>query len=157
MEESTIIDSYEKEVIEIYKTEKLVSLRDNDYNYNGVNIHEILRIKKKSDLKIPNFNSMKNLWDIINCNSDLRHFTSLLFYYRPFINIPKNEKIITGDSSFYSYFQNLHDRRFSQFASICFEKLYNYCDRIGDSIAYSYPSKFQKTKRIYFTSVIDIL
>lgn len=152
-----IIKSYEKGVIEIYKKEDLVALRDNKYIYNGVDLHEIFNIANNSTLTIPNFNKIKNFWDIINCNSDLRHFTALLFLYRPFINNPNHEKVNTDDFSYYGYFQNLPDRRFSQFASICFEKLYNYCDRIGDLLAHYYPSKFPDSKKIYFPNVVDIL
>jgi hypothetical protein len=152
-----LIESYEKEVIEIYKRENLVALRDNEYKYEGVELHEIFSIPNNSTLSIPNFNKIKNFWDIINCNSDLRHFTALLYFYRPFINDPNNDKINTDNFPVYSYFQNLPDRRFSQFASVCFEKLYNYCDRIGDLLAHYYPSKFPDVKRIYFPNVIDKL
>jgi hypothetical protein len=152
-----IIELYEKGLINIYDKENLIALRDNDYKYKGVSVHEIFNFSNNSNLTIPNFNKIKNFDDIINCNSDLRHFTALLFFYRPYINNPNYEKIITRDFSYYSYFQNLPDRRFSQFASICFEKLYNYCDRIGDLLAYYYPLKFPEVKKIYFPYVIDIL
>ena len=156
---SEIIELYEKELIEIYNKEQLIALRDTDHTYKGRNVLEIAGISNNSTLLIENFNSIKNLWDIINCNSDLRHFTALLFFYRPYINNPLNEKAVINENfSYYTYFQNLPDRRFSQFASICFEKLYNYCDRIGDLLAYHNPSFFQSKKdRIYFSSVIDKL
>ncbi len=152
-----IIELFEKKVFEIYSIEKLTALQDNDYSFEGVNVLEMISLSRKYSLPNPSFNDMKHTWDIINCNSDLRYFTALLFLYKPFINNPINESVYFEERLLFTYFQNRYDHRYSQFASICFEKLYNYCDRIGDVLANRYFDKFQNPQNIYFPKVIDKL
>jgi len=152
-----VIQNFEKEIINLYKSEDLVALQDNDYKYNGINVLEVSGIPSKSIRKNKNFKPVENSWDIINCNSDLRYFTALLYLYRPYINNPYFENIKHDGRIIYTYFQSLEDHRYSQFASICFEKLYNFCDRIGDLMAFHHYDKFSTRENIYFSNVVDKL
>lgn len=152
----TIIDQYENQIAEIIMQKELKALYDNDYVYNNRNILDVLKISKLQNPKMPNFNKFKNCWDIINCNVDFRLHVALLYIYLPYINNPIKE--FFKDEDFYSalYFQNIYDKRFSCYASICFEKLYNYLDRVGDLLAYN-DLKFQRysESKIYFNTAID--
>jgi len=150
------IDKYESELFDIYINEDLVALRDHEYNYKGFEIHDLLNPPSKTQSESSRFHPIDNFHDLINCNSDLRHYTSLLFYYRPYVNIPEQEIIKHKDLTIYTYFQNMYDRRYCQFASICYEKLYNYCDRVGDFLANYYSLKIPQNK-IYFDSVMSNL
>ncbi len=152
-----IIQSFEKEVIARYKTENLIALQDNNFNYKGINVLEVSGFSSNSKRRIKGYKPVKNTWDIINCNSDLRYFTALLYLFRPYINNPGYENIKHDGKIIYTYFQSIEDHRYSQFASICFEKLYNYCDRIGDLLAYHYYDKFSTKEKIYFPVVVDKL
>jgi len=151
------LDNFEKQIIEAYKKEKLVALQDNQFSYKDINVLKISTIPRKSTSKVQNYNSIKNTWDIINCNTDLRFFTALLFLYRPFINNPGYENIIHKGKKIYTYFQSTQDHRYSQYASICYEKLYNLCDRIGDLLDYHFHDRFLNLKKTYFAPVIDEL
>jgi len=51
----------------------------------------------------------------------------------------------------------MFDSFYSMHASLCFEKLYNFWDRIGDKIANEFSSKFPNPKRVMFANVIDKL
>jgi len=62
--------------------------------------------------------------DIEFCSNDLKYYTALLFLLRPYINFPLSE----GSN----YFQTLEDKRYLSYASILFQLLYNYWDRLGD-------------------------
>jgi len=152
-----IIELFEKQVFEIYSKENLIALQDNEYSFGGVNVLEMTSISRKFSHLDSSFNTMKNTWDIIICNSDLRYFTALLYLYRPFINNPFDEMVHYDGRTIFTYFQNMYDHRYSQFASICFEKLYNYCDRIGDLLANCHQDKFRDPKKIFFPLVVDKL
>jgi len=56
--------------------------------------------------------------------SDLIHFTSLLFLFRPYINDAAKEN---G-----TYSQNWYDAKYLSYASILHSTVYNFWDRIGD-------------------------
>lgn len=155
--DNNTLGNFEKQIVGAYKKENLVALQDNQFTYKGINVLDISNVPRLSTSKVKNYNSMKNTWDIINCNTDLRFFTALLFLYRPYINNPGYENVIHNGKIIYTYYQSTQDHRYSQYASICYEKLYNFCDRIGDLLDYHFHEIFLNQKRTYFANVIEEL
>ena len=61
----------------------------------------------------------------------------------------------TNDGEISTYYQNVYDSLYLMYASFCFEKLYNFWDRIGDKIATIFPGEFESKRSIMFATVID--
>ncbi|SIS46832.1 hypothetical protein SAMN05421766_10261 [Zobellia uliginosa] len=95
--------------------------------------------------------------DIRYIHADLVYVTGILFALRPYINNPINETAILKGKEFSTYRQNMYDSLYGMYASICFEKLYNFWDRIGDKIANEFPDKFPNPRAIMFANVIENL
>lgn len=146
-----------REIEQIIRDEKLPSLSDNGYQYKD---HNVLNLYNSSiqncNQTFKKFHELKNIWDLINCNHDLKIFTAYLYYYRPLINNPIDEAYFIEGNFMSTYFQNNADRLYSSFVSACYEKLYNFWDRIGDALAY-YLNVDIKEDKIYFPQIIDIL
>ena len=120
----------------IFMTEKLISLEDNKFIYKDVNFLHILNFRKE-DSKFEKFDIFKIKSDLLNCNNDLKLFTANLYLYQPFINNPFKEFKIRKTEKKFKYFQKMEDWIYSSNVSCCFEKSYNFWDRIGDTLAYS--------------------
>ena len=95
--------------------------------------------------------------DIGFIHSDLIFTTGLLFALKPHINNPLKETVFLKGKEYSTYRQNMYDSFYSMYASVCFEKLYNFWDRIGDKIANEFPDRFPNPKRVMFANVIDNL
>lgn len=95
--------------------------------------------------------------DIGFIHSDLIFTTGLLFALKPYINNPLKETVFLKGKEYSTYRQNMYDSFYSMYASVCFEKLYNFWDRIGDKIANEFPERFPNPKRVMFANVIDKL
>ncbi len=93
--------------------------------------------------------------DISFIQSDLIYTTGILYTLRPLINNPIAESKHFMGKQRATYFQNLYDSLYSMYASFCYEKLYNFWDRIGDKIATEFPTEFSNPKFIMFANVID--
>lgn len=141
-------------IFKIFQKENLISLSDNDYSYKGINVLEFSGENTNSDLK--KYNSIKNVFDMVNCNNDLKFFTAQLYLYRPYINNPILENRPCDGLTMFTYFQNPYDWAYSTYVSCCYEKLYNFWDRIGDSLAY-YLNLDISEDRVSFHSVIEKL
>ncbi len=93
--------------------------------------------------------------DIKNIQQDLIYLTGVLFALYPYINNPTKETMHFMGKQRTTYFQNMYDSLYSMYASICFEKLYNFWDRIGDKIAIEFPEIFSNPRAIMFANVIE--
>jgi len=93
--------------------------------------------------------------DIDFIQSDLIYSTGILYTLRPLINNPILESKHFMGKQRATYFQNLYDSLYSMYASFCYEKLYNFWDRIGDKIATEFPTEFSNPRFIMFANVID--
>jgi hypothetical protein len=146
-----------KEIIQISRELKLLSLSDNNYQYKDQNVLELITFETQDfNRSFRKFHKIKNIWDLINCNNDLKIFTAQLYYYRPLINNPINEADYLEGEFLSTYFQNGADWIYSSFVSSCFEKLYNFWDRIGDALAY-YLNLNIKEDQVNFPKVIEKL
>ena len=147
-----IIDDYNIAISEVYRTRTLSSLESNNFSYRDINI---LTCPQNPDYKEEKFIHFTNLWDLINCCNDLMYFTAQLFLYQNLINNPLKETTDLGDKKVLSrYHQNIYDHRYSIFVTCCFEKCYNYWDRIGDRLASYYP-ELLKIQQVDFARIID--
>lgn len=147
-----IIDDYNRAVMDVYTSESLISLESNKFNYKDINI---LMCPQNPSYQEEKFNHLINQWDLINCCNDLMYFTAQLFLHQSLINNPLKEFSVLENSELISLFhQNLYDHRYSIFVTCCFEKCYNYWDRVGDRIASFYP-KLLKIWQVDFSRIID--
>jgi hypothetical protein len=153
--EKKVLDDYYKLICKKIKEEQLVNLSDNEYIYKGLNVLDFVHFSKINP-KFQKFNKFNVLDDIRNCIDDLRLFTAKLYLYRPYINDPTKETVFTGDGEHSTYFQNEYDWKYSSYISCCYEKLYNFWDRIGDSLAY-YLDVNLKEWQVDFAKVMDKL
>ena len=93
--------------------------------------------------------------DIDFIQADLIYTTGILYTLRPLINNPMNESKEFMGKQRATYFQTMYDSLYSMYASFCYEKLYNFWDRIGDKIATEFPIELPNPKFIMFANVID--
>jgi len=93
--------------------------------------------------------------DIDFIQADLIYTTGILYSLRPLINNPLTESKFFMGKQRATYFQTLYDSLYSMYASFCYEKLYNFWDRIGDKIATEFPVELPNPKLIMFANVID--
>ena len=133
--EKKVLDDYYNLIVAKIKEEQLINLKDNDHIYKGLNVLDFVLLNKNNP-RFTKFNKFKVLDDIKNCIDDLRLFTAKLYVYRPYINDPTMETVWINEGKHSTYFQNEYDWMYSCYISCCFEKLYNFWDRIGDSLAY---------------------
>ena len=86
----------------------------------------------------------------------LIYFTSNVIFYEPYLNDPLKDVFEVDGKLIFPNDQNISAKRMNMYADICFEKLYNYWDRIGDLIA-ACTSITSGKRNIYFAKVIDEL
>jgi len=82
------------------------------------------------------------------------YFTAQLFLYLPYINNPLNDSFNFQGSPVFPNYQNFEARRYSMFADVASQKVYNYWNSIGDLLATFFPNQMNQ-KRIYFGTAID--
>ncbi|MFL0684887.1 MAG: Cthe_2314 family HEPN domain-containing protein [Algoriphagus aquaeductus] len=153
-ERKKIIEHYNDEISKIYDEFNLESLEDNSFKYKDINV---LQLPINRIEEYPEFIPTIVLWDLINCLKDLKFFTANLILHRDYINNPL-EELLHDEGRFITsiYHQNLFDRRYSIFVTCCFEKAYNYWDRIGDVIHSHFPYLL-KVHQVDFSRIIDIM
>ena len=153
------IKEYQKKLNEIYQKEKLVCLSDwglvqfgnkNALQFasdNLSNIREKININGKLDFLVDDI--------IYSTSQDIKFSLGNVYLYKELgINNFLKEQIISQNKKIiFSYHQTLADRRFFFYVNTCFEKLYNYWDRIGDLLALSLDLDIE-IKNIYFQAVI---
>lgn len=92
---------------------------------------------------------------ISSISQDIKFSLGNVYLYKELgINNFLNEYITTPQGeTIFTYRQTLGDRRFFFYVSVCFEKLYNFWDRIGDLLSLALDLKIEP-KEIYFPRVI---
>lgn len=159
MKDEDLINQFNSRIIDIYKTNSLIPLRgENDsYKLNGkpfMSRFRDLTANCSSNIN-PNFNYYQNIDDLLFNSDEIIYFTAHLFFYKPFINTPLKDAFFTEKGMVYPIFTNLPGKRYDMFVGICFEKIYNYWDRIGDLIASFFPNQFKGN--VYFPITIKEL
>lgn len=156
------IREYQQKLNEIYDKERLVCLSD----------WELVKFDDKNALQFisDNCSTVRNkvnsegIFDIIvndlisSISQDIKFSLGNVYLYKELgINNFLNEHITTPQGeTIYTYQQTLGDRRFFFYVSVCFEKLYNFWDRIGDLLSLALDLKIEP-KEIYFSRVIKEL
>lgn len=160
IEPEELIWQYHRLHQKIYDEHGLTSLSglNNEYILNGKNLlmwhHESTR---KCSVKYSNqFNHMKNFDDILFCSEELLYFTASLYLYRPHINNPLKDAFQFSGRIVYPNNQNLYGKRYSMFADVASQCVYNFWDRVGDMIASFFPDKIAP-KKIFFPITLDII
>lgn len=147
------IDNYRDETFQIYEEHELLCLSDNKFQHDGVNAMDCPHNRNYNE---PKFIPLVNLLDIIKCSEDLKYFTGQLYLFHEYINNPLIEVLPNTTPLFSTYYQNFYDRRYSMFITCCFEKAYNFWDRIGDRLASFFPDLLP-IHQVDFTRIIDAI
>lgn len=141
------------ELTSIMEERNIVSLADDTYTNRGINVLEQFEARYPFD----GFNQRRLIDDTILISKDLMILTSHLYQLRPYINNPLEEPTVKLHGKVYhTYHQNGYDWFYSTYASCCFEKLYNFWDRIGDRLAVSFDTGLKKFQ-IGFSRVMEEL
>jgi len=154
---SNLIFEYQEAIKDIYQKCDLKCLRGVDGNYKiaGKNLlklyyDSIEPFKNKSNNIL--FNKIES--DLFLISDEIVYFTANVILYEPHINDPLDDFYEVDGKFFFPNDQNIPAKRMDMYADICFEKLYNYWDRIGDLIAECIPTDLNE-KNIYFTTVLE--
>jgi hypothetical protein len=134
---------FDKQVFDVYNEKGLRSI--DEVTENGEPLTSIYNrvIDKKNRLRT--FNSVEYQLDISLISGEIKYFTGLLYYLRPYINIPSNENN--------TYFQNTCDKRYLEYASLAHQNVYNFWDRIGDLLYVFFETGLEEDN-VYFTTVL---
>ncbi len=154
------IKEYQRELNKIYQEEKLICLSDWELvkfdNKNALQLasDNLINVRKKV-----NINGALDflIEDIIYSTSqDIKFSLGNIYLYKKLgINNFLEERIISQtEKNIFTYHQTIADRRFFFYINVCFEKLYNYWDRIGDLLALSLGLDI-KTRNIYFRTIVE--
>lgn len=142
------IKEYQQKLNHIYLKENLVCLSDEDLVFNN---KSSLQFISDNCSAIRNKVNSEGIFDtisndlIFSISQDIKFSLGNAYLYKELgINNFLNE---------YTTHQTLADRRFFFYVNVCFEKLYNFWDRIGDLLSLSLNLKI-KLKEIYFSRVI---
>lgn len=159
MTDKDLIDVFNKKIQSIYKLHSLIPLRGENDSYilkEKPIIHWFTEVTRHSSCQFNgHFNYNTCLDDLLFSSDEIIYFTAHLFFYLPYINTPLKDAYASGDKIIYPVFPNLPGKRYNMYIGICFEKIYNFWDRIGDLIASYFPHKFKGN--IYFAKVIKEL
>lgn len=160
IEPDELIWEYHKLHQKMYDEHGLTSLSglNNEFLLNGRNLltwhHDATQ---KCSVKYNGqFDHMKNFDDILFCSEELLYFTASLYLYRLYINNPLDEAFSFNGIMIYPNYQNHYSKRYSMFADIASQSLYNYWDRVGDMIASFFPNKIDST-RVFFPTAMDTI
>jgi hypothetical protein len=156
MDSVTLIDAIQEKIVEIYREQGLLNLKEYKKDRNLVSAY--LSAVRKNSLKYsgdcPNYIHLFE--EIAFCSDEIMYFTAHLFFYKSYINNPLEDAVLLGQQTVFPNYQNIAGKRYSMYANIAVEKIYNYWDRIGDLIASFFPDKF-RDKKVYFPGTIDVI
>jgi len=159
MRAMVFINEYQQKLNEIYNKEKLICLSD----------WELVKFDDKNALQFISDNcsavrnkvNLEGIFDAVaddlisSISQDIKFSLGNVYLYKElginnFLN--KYATTLQGEIIF-TYQQTLGDRRFFFYVSVCFEKLYNFWDRIGYLLFLTLDLKINP-KKIYFPQVI---
>lgn len=159
MEALDFISENQRQIVKIYKTEKLTSLSslEND-SINGKQIYlwHSAATQKPAIKHGANFDYQKNLDDLLAASNELIYFIAHLFLYRPYLNDPIQDGYPAQGTMIYPNCLNLAAARYFMYTDVVGEKLYNFWDRIGDLIASLFPERLDE-RRVFFASAIEAI
>lgn len=102
-------------------------------------------VRSTKNIKQFEYSDFKLFDELDFISKDIKYYTALLYFFRPNIT----DSSISG-----TYHKTLEDRRYMMFASVGYQSIYNYWNRIGNLL-----DKFFKTglpdNSIYFSRVLN--
>lgn len=162
MTEIELLEQFDNRIRSIYHKESLYPLRGNQDSYelpNGKSVlswHNEVTRHRNCHFRAEYYDYNSNVDDLLFISDEIVYFTGHLFLYKPYINTPMKDAYLAPSGTWiYPVFQNGAGKRYEMYINVCFEKLYNYWDRIGDLIASFFPSIFKGN--IYFVNVLETL
>jgi len=158
------LEAYQRKLGEIYEHEKLFCL--SDYNDKSVEIdgmnplHFLSTKTGHLRQKLNKNNIIDILTDeiIVSTSRNIKFALGNVYLFKEFgLNDFSREKIedVTGEY-IPNYAEKFGEMRYMLYVSICFEKLYNFWDRIGDLLHLCFELDIPENK-VYFPVVIDKL
>ena len=153
-----LVDSHMNRIQEIYEQYHLFNIRDikrSPYREDPPIDTEYSNITRKARIKY-GANYLRLYDEILFCSDEVMYFTANLYLYRQFINDPLADAQYFGEGMIYPNLGTLHSKRYSMFANIVGEKLYNFWDRLGDLLASFFPDQFNQD-RVYFVDSVQKL
>lgn len=143
MDDKELLDGLFYRLKDIKEAEGILHI--NEINLDGkhpLTYYSEVTSHHSSIKKVPLF-----LWeDLFIISNDLVHFTSLLFLFKPFINVATKEH---G-----TYFQNWYDAKYLSYASVLHSAVYNFWDRIGDLLNCFFATGLSDD-RVYISRVLN--
>lgn len=103
---------------------------------------DVLRLKQ--NLKPFPYSDFKIYDELLFMSRDIKYYTALLYFFRPYIT-----NSLDG-----TYYQTREDRRYMMFASVGFQTIYNFWDRIGDLLNLYFVTGLPETS-IYYSRVLN--
>lgn len=159
MEEIELLKSLNARIIEIYNEQDLSPITGKDSKMNLQNGKPLLSWSnsitrhRNCAFRATPVNYQHLIDDLMFISDELLYFTSHLFLYRPHISDPLKNAFTTANGQVvYPVFTNFAGKRYEMYLNVCYEKAYNFWDRIGDLLASFFPSDFPGN--IYFLSVV---
>ncbi len=139
-----IFREFDQIVRDQYNTIPLQDLGDINFGEeNSVTFFSRI-VRSKQNIKPFPYSDFKIHDELLFISKDIKYYTALLFYFKPYIT----DSSIDG-----KYHQTLEDRRYMMFASICFQSIYNFWDRIGDLLDLFFHTGLND--KIYFSRVLN--
>lgn len=153
--EKEIILQYTELIEKIQDDQKLVSLTADDVLFNGKSPMEFFTgiIDKKNQI-YPFKNSMELFDDIAFTFEDIRYELANLVLYKPYTKNYMAYPLDFNGQTIYTHFPTYIDKNYFRRCNILFQVIYNYWDRIGDTLSFYFPHKM-KPNSIYFGKVIE--
>lgn len=123
----------------------LKSIEDLEFNEkNSISYFSDI-IRSKNPLGELPYSDFKIYDEILFISRDIKYYVSLLYFFKPYIV----DSSIDG-----KYFQNLEDKRYMMYTSICYQSFYIFWDRIGDLLNLYFKTGLDKDL-VYFPRVLN--
>lgn len=153
------LNEYEAEIKKICDENQIYCLSNFDkVKFDDKNALEFLSKISKTRGTLNNDGKFDMLLgDLINSISPAIKFSiANMFLYLKFANNYERETVDINGLPVTTYFKTIGDARYFYYLNASFEKLYNYWDRIGDILEFSFNLRLNQ-HQIYYGVVIDRL
>lgn len=164
MNDSQLIQAWNKRLYEIYAQEQLTSIRgfgeeEDFWKHNGVDLYDrYIQVIVRPQVPALTFDPHDILDELISISDQILHFTAHTFLYGALINDP----IFDGHqppgypNPIYPNIQNLEAKRFDLYVDAVFEKIYGFWSRLANLLNHYLPIPL-KPHAVDFTRVVDQL
>ena len=135
----------------IFRAQRENGLEDlYDFEINGESTASFLSdvLRKKEPVHQLPYSDFKIHDEFLAISKDLKYVTGILFCLRPYI--------VDTEEMEGRYFQNLPDRRYLIYCSFGLQLVYNFWDRVGDTLHYYFPSRI-KPGQVYFGRMKEVI